>query len=117
MEKVKDLWIRLGLREHYFPVKDMACYGCKPKNKCAYTELRSCARNKMYENCGLCDEYPCNTINRVFDKSEKLKESVKHVCTQEEKDNFQKAFFSKKTYCNTQHLFCRLINKEESYEQ
>ena len=98
LEKVKELWIRLGLRVPNFPAKDMCCHGCKPENKCAYTELRSCVSTKMYDNCGLCDEYPCQLIQNAFDKSEKLKGRMESICTQEEKATLQKAFFSKKEY-------------------
>jgi hypothetical protein len=98
LEKVKELWVRLELRAPDFPVKDMACHGCKPENKCAYTELRACVSTRMYDNCGLCDEYPCKLVQSAFDKSEKLKGRVEITCTQEENDNLQKAFFSKKEY-------------------
>lgn len=98
LEQVKELWVRLGLRPHDFPVEDMACHGCKPENKCAYTELRACVNAKKVDNCGLCSKYPCELINNAFGKSEKLKDLVNEVCTQEEKDLFQKAFFSKKEY-------------------
>jgi hypothetical protein len=98
LEKVKELWVRLGLRSHDFPVEDMACHGCKPENKCAYTKLRACVSTKKYDNCGLCSEYPCDLINSAFEKSEKLKDRVNNVCTQEEKNILQKAFFSKKEY-------------------
>jgi len=30
LDKVKELWVRLGLRDPDFPVKDIACNGCKP---------------------------------------------------------------------------------------
>ena len=74
----------------------MACHGCKPENKCAFPELRACVRNKIHDNCGLCDEYPCELINGVFVKSEKLKELALKFCTQEEMENLLKAFFLKK---------------------
>ena len=76
----------------------MVCYGCKPENKCAYKELRACVTAKMYNKCGLCDEYPCILIKDAFDKSDKLKDLVKELCTQKEMDNLQKAFFSKTGY-------------------
>ena len=98
LEKVKELWVRLGLRPQVFPVEDMACHGCKPENNCAYTELRACVSSKEHDNCGLCSEYPCDLVNSVFEKSEKLKDRVNEVCTKEEKDLLQKAFFSKKEY-------------------
>lgn len=103
LEKVKELWIRLELRAPDFPVEDMACHGCKPENKCAYPELRSCVSSKVIDNCHLCNEFPCNIIHSVFDKTEKLKERVKNVCTQEEKDILNKAFFSKKEYFDRIH--------------
>lgn len=103
LEKVKELWVRLELRAPDFPVEDMACHGCKPENKCAYPELRACVSTKIIDNCGLCDEYPCKIMNSVFDRSEKLKDRVKKVCTQEEKDILDKAFFSKKEYFDRIH--------------
>lgn len=103
LEKVKELWVRLGLRDHDFPVKDMTCHGCLPENKCAYAELRTCVSVKALKNCGSCDEYPCKLINSAFDKSEKLKSHAKKVCTQEEMDMLHKAFFSKKQYFDRIH--------------
>lgn len=103
LEKVKKLWVSLGLRDPDFPVKDMACHGCLPKNKCAYAELRACVSAKALENCGLCNEYPCKLINSAFDKSEKLKSHANKVCTQEEMDMLQKTFFSKKEYFDRIH--------------
>jgi hypothetical protein len=103
LEKVKDLWVRLGLRDNRFPAEEMACNGCQPENKCAYPELCACVAGKAVENCGLCEEYPCNVIERVFDKSEKLKSRAVKVCTWEEMDMLQKAFFSKKEYFDQVH--------------
>ena len=59
LEKVKALWVRLGLRGDEFPVEKMVCHGCKPNNACAYAELRSCVQKKSVDNCGCCDDYPC----------------------------------------------------------
>ena len=95
-EKVKELWVRLGLRDPAFPDRDLACFGCRPDNECAYSELRTCAREKGIDNCGLCDRYPCRLINAAFDKSEKLRLHATRICTPEEMDTLRKAFFSKK---------------------
>ena len=103
LEKVKELWVRLGLRGHAFPTEDIACYGCFPENKCAYAELRECVNEKDRENCGLCDDYPCEHITTAFDKSEILKSRAAKVCTREEMDMLQKAFFSKKEYFDNIH--------------
>ena len=103
LEKVKELWVRLGLRDHDFPVEDRACNGCFPKNKCAYSELRACVYEKGHENCGLCNEYPCELANSMFRKSEKLKSYANKICTQEEIDMLDKAFFSKNDYFDYIH--------------
>jgi hypothetical protein len=96
LEKVKELWVRLGLRHATFPARDLACLGCKPNDKCAYSELRACAHEKGIDNCGLCDAYPCKLINKAFERSEELRSHAAHVCRPEEMDTLHKAFFSKK---------------------
>jgi hypothetical protein len=98
LEKVKELWIRLGFRDPNFPVEDMACTGCKPDNTCAYEELYACVVAKGHENCGFCDEYPCKMITSVFERSDILLSKSRNVCTDEEMDILHKAFFSKKKY-------------------
>ena len=55
LEKAKELWVRLGLREPDFPVKDMACDGCNPSKKCAYEELRADFRIAVYVKSTLVD--------------------------------------------------------------
>jgi hypothetical protein len=103
LEKVKELWVRLGLRDPDFPVQEMACYGCTPENKCAYVELCACVSEKGVANCGLCDEYPCKLITKAFDQSERIRSKAGEVCTQEEMDTLHKAFFSKKEYFDKIH--------------
>lgn len=100
LDKVKELWVHLGLRDpdFRFPIKDMACQSCMSENKCAYTELHSCVRTKELENCGSCDKYPCELINAAFNKSDILKVRAIEVCTAEEMDMLNRAFFSKKEY-------------------
>ena len=103
LESVKELWVRLELRDPDFPAEDLSCNYCLPENECAYSELRQCVRQKRIENCGSCAEYPCELINIAFDKSEKLKSRAGRICTQEEMDLLQKSFFSKKEYFDHLH--------------
>ena len=102
-EKVKELWVRLGLRKADFPAEGLICNGCRPENNCAYQELRSCVNAGKVKNCGFCDEYPCKLIKDAFDKSEKLRLHAENVCTQEELDILNKAFFMKKAYFDGIH--------------
>ena len=103
LEKVKNLWVRLGLRDNDFPNQDMACQGCMPENKCAYQELYTCVKIKGLDNCGLYDDYPCELITKALDKSDQLKKMAIRVCTSAELDSLQKAFFSKKNYFDNIH--------------
>lgn len=98
LEEVRELWVRLGLRAHDYPAEELACHGCFPGNNCAYKELRACVREKAYENCSSCDDYPCELILNVLEKSEKLKSRASMVCNQKDMEMLRKAFFSKKEF-------------------
>jgi hypothetical protein len=104
LRKVKELWVRLGFRDPDFPDQDMTCFGCRPENKCAYYEVRSCAYGKGIDNCGLCQDYPCELINAVFEKSENVKFHASRVCASEEMDVLTGAFFSKRKNLDEIHL-------------
>jgi hypothetical protein len=104
LEEVKELWVRLGLREPAFPARDMACCGCRPENKCAYSGIRNCAHEKGIENCGLCQVYPCELINAVFERSEELSSLAARICTSEEMGTLHKAFFSKRRNLDQIHF-------------
>jgi hypothetical protein len=96
LEKVRELWARLGLRDPAFPAKDLVCNGCIPENNCAYPELRTCVYEKGIESCGLCEAYPCRLVSAAFEKSEKLRSRSVSVCTPKEVELLQKTFFSKR---------------------
>jgi hypothetical protein len=104
LEKVKELWVKLGLRDPAFPAQEMSWHGCKPENKCAYSELRACANERALDNCGLCDEYPCGLINTALERSEELRFHATSVCTPMEMETLKKAFFSKRQNLGQIHL-------------
>lgn len=95
LEKVKELWVRLGLRDRDFSVHNLACSGCTPQNTCAYSKVRDCAYEKGIDNCGLCQEYPCESIMAVFEKSKDLQAKASDVCSPNEIEVLDRAFFSK----------------------
>ncbi|WP_298272967.1 DUF3795 domain-containing protein [Geobacter sp.] len=111
LEEVKELWVRLGLRDPAFPPQDMACYGCKPENNCAYSEVRACACGKGIKNCGLCQVYPCELLHAVFEKSEKLRSHAVRFCTPKEMDALHKAFFCKRQNLDRVHFDRDKANK------
>jgi len=47
------------------------CDGCRSAESrlypgCLKCQIRICAREKALENCGNCQEYPCNKLDEVF---------------------------------------------------
>lgn len=113
LERVKDLYIRLGLRNPDFPTEKMVCHGCEPENKCAYPELAACLASKTIENCGLCETYPCALIIIAFKKSDQFRSIAEKICTREEMKMLDKAFFSKQDYFDRIH---RKIKKKNTAE-
>jgi hypothetical protein len=103
LEKAKELWVRLDLVDPNFPAQDLTCLGCKPEIKCAYSELRACAGEKGIDNCGFCVSYPCKLVNAAFEKTERLRSRAASVCTSEEMDALDKAFFSKRKNLGQTH--------------
>src|SRR4030042_3998404 len=104
LEKVKELWVRLELRDPAFPAQDLVCQGCRPENQCAYSELRACARAREMDTCGSCRDYPCERINNAFEQSEIVRTRAIRVCTPEELEALEKAFFSKAINLNRIHF-------------
>ena len=96
LRAVKDWWVRLGLRQPDFPAQDMACSGCGQETKCAYPEIQACAHGKGMGHCGLCRGYPCPLLRAVFEKSDQLRSHAARICTTEEMETLDRAFFSKR---------------------
>jgi hypothetical protein len=96
LEKVKELWVRIGLRDSSFPAEQLGCSGCTPQNACAYSEVRDCAFGKGLENCGLCPSYPCDAVTAVFQKTENLRRGLNRKCSPQESGLLEKAFCRKK---------------------
>jgi putative acetyltransferase len=95
-EKVRDLWVRLGLRPPDFPAEKLACRGCSPANDCAYPEMQACAHAKSLAHCGRCAEYPCPLIAAAFERSDQFRARVEEICEPAEAAAIIRAFLSKK---------------------
>jgi hypothetical protein len=108
LERVKELWVRLGLREQTYPARNLVCHGCLPENDCAYSELRACVYEKGIDSCGLCETYPCQIVCAAFEKSERLYAEVASICAPEEIELFRKAFFSKR-----ENIEKKILEKQE----
>jgi len=66
--------------------EDIICDGCLPDEKrlASFTsecQVRRCAIERGIENCGLCDDYPCESLEKVWDfiKTPEAKERLDEV--------------------------------------
>lgn len=66
--KTAERWSSPG---HRVEPDDIRCDGCpgtgaRLSTFCAMCEVRSCGRERGVENCGLCDDYACDTLVRLW---------------------------------------------------
>lgn len=71
-EDYKDeLASRFSTPEFVITVEDISCKGCLTKQQlfkyCTECDIRACAASKNTENCGVCDDYPCDRLNKAFE--------------------------------------------------
>jgi hypothetical protein len=103
LRKVAALWYKVGLRDRVVSPEELICHGCSStwhsgleRRECAFRTVQECALEKGVENCGKCEDYPCETVSCVFEKVGPFAESIRGRCSKEEYDCLRKAFFSKK---------------------
>ena len=71
-----------------FSVEDAKCYGCVSNKSdvgdlCAQCEIRICARHKKVENCGYCQEYPCELTEQYIPENLKNRKRLDEIAQQE----------------------------------
>ncbi len=96
LERVRDLWMRVGWRDKDTSLQEIACHGCTSVKACRYDNVRICAKNKGITNCGECPDYPCEEIIKVFKRTDAFKKRCKEVCSPDEYKRLHKAFFLKR---------------------
>jgi hypothetical protein len=96
LKEVATLWKKAGWRESIVPPEEMACNGCRTVKWCRYDDIRKCAKEKRIDNCGLCRDYPCKKIEKVFKQTASYAKLCKKNCSKQEFELLHKAFFSKK---------------------
>ncbi len=70
-----------------FTAGEANCYGCSSfrsdaNDLCARCEVRRCAQNKGIENCGLCNEYPCDLVEQSISTSLKNRKRLDEIAFQ-----------------------------------
>ena len=95
LRRTAELWRDIGYRDRLVSNDEIGCTGCSPDNRCRY-EIVKCAGAHGAENCGLCPEYPCPTIEACFEATERFRPACRAACTAEEWAALDRAFFQKK---------------------
>jgi len=106
-EKLKEaaiLWKKVGLHDQIVTPEEMICYGCASLEQCHYNDIRECARDKGISNCGKCNDYPCDKINEIFDKTSSYARQCKETCNLKDYECLHNAFFSKKDRLDEIHI-------------
>jgi len=104
LKKLAALWKMAGWQDTIVSPEEMVCRGCSSINRCTLG-IRECAIGKGVDNCGNCDDYPCEKISNIFKENNLLADKCKELLSEEDNKLFHKAFFSKKERLDS-------INKE-----
>ncbi|MGE5396303.1 MAG: DUF3795 domain-containing protein [Chitinophagales bacterium] len=109
-KEVAELWFRCGWRDRIVGPDEIVCKGCFPENWCRYGISR-CTAEKGIPNCGECDAYPCERIEEAFQRAAMQTDHLKKICTKEEYEVLEKAFFFKKQYLDQVNRKCKISVK------
>ena len=93
------LWMKIGYRDHLVTNEEISCTGCKPENRCRYRVIKCCA-DRGVETCADCREYPCDNKKKCFEVTRSFIPKCREVCTEEEYQQLNTAFFEKEKNLN-----------------
>lgn len=94
LQNVAKLWYRVGWRDCVVSNEEIQCEGCCSHKKCIY-HLVECTKEHNVQKCNQCAEFPCEEINSMLERSQEYQKRCKMVCSVEEYDMLEKAFFDK----------------------
>ena len=95
LQKLAELWYRVGWRDSVVSADDMRCGGCTIGKRCSYGILE-CQAKESVARCTDCRHHPCAKITQVLDKSDYWQRRCKEVCSPDEYAMLEHAFFRKK---------------------
>lgn len=68
LEKVAELWFRVGWRDRIVPIDEIRCFGCTSHKHCTY-HLVECIKENNVEKCNQCSRFPCYKIKDMLRRS------------------------------------------------
>jgi len=94
LQRVAELWYRVGYRNHVISNDEIRCSGCYPGKQCGYG-LTKCTNAHGVEKCNQCPEFQCDKIREMLRRSVYSQEQCKEVCSPAEYAKLKAAFFDK----------------------
>lgn len=94
LSKAAELWYRVGWRNHIVSGEEIQCGGCSSHKQCTYG-LVACIKRHGVDKCNQCREFPCEKIEEMIGRSVGYEEKCRQVCSKEEYQLLDKAFFHK----------------------
>jgi hypothetical protein len=80
LELLKQIVITPGVSIQNQTVEEMGCFGCCDKKTvnymCKGCPIRICASQKDIENSGWCDNFPCEKLNFISEKTMDFLKSI-----------------------------------------
>lgn len=95
LKKMAIILHAIGWRDEILPPEEMKCEGCASRTFCEY-KIKQCCEEKQVENCGYCEQYPCDKSQVAFEKNKNNIKKCEALLTKEDFEMFKKAYFSKK---------------------
>ena len=94
LHKTAVLWHKIGYRNSVVSNEEIACTGCTVDNWCRYNIVK-CVSEKQIDNCGQCENYPCEKITDCFKVTKSFIPACQAACSDEEFAMMKRAFFEK----------------------
>lgn len=94
LQKVAELWHRVGWRDKVVSNEEIRCDGCSSHKQCTY-KLVECVKENHVEKCNQCRKFPCEKIESMLKRSDVYKARCKELCTEVEYQMLEASFFNK----------------------
>lgn len=96
LQKVAELWYRVGWRDRHVSNEEIQCTGCSSHKQCTY-QLVECTKVHNVQKCNQCERFPCEKIVDMLKRTEVYRKKCKELCTAAEFVRLEKAFFEKES--------------------
>jgi len=94
LQKVAELWYRIGMTSRVMPIDDIRCHGCESRTGCTFG-IKECLKGRGITKCNRCAEFPCERINRIVSADEEEMKRCRDVCSDSEYELLCEAWFEK----------------------